>query len=85
MNAPDDIAGRVEALAAKLRALLADADDLVHSDARIARMREHLENARKEISERADAVNRSVHDNPWRAIAAVGIVAFVLGLLVRRR
>jgi ElaB/YqjD/DUF883 family membrane-anchored ribosome-binding protein len=85
MSAPDDVAARVDALATKLRTLLTDAEELLHSDARIGRVREHIENACEEISGRAGAVNRSVHEHPWRAIAATGIVAFLLGLLVRRR
>jgi ElaB/YqjD/DUF883 family membrane-anchored ribosome-binding protein len=85
MNGRDEIAGRVDALATRLRAVLADAEELAHSDERIARVREHLDNARKEISEHAGVLNRNVHENPWRVIAAVGVVAFLLGLLVRPR
>jgi ElaB/YqjD/DUF883 family membrane-anchored ribosome-binding protein len=47
--------------------------------------REHLGSACEAMGGKAKAVNRAVHEHPWQAIAATGLVAFLLGLLVRRR
>lgn len=51
----------------------------------LRRAREHLHSACEAVGGRARAVDRSVHAHPWQAIAATGLVAFLLGLLVRRR
>jgi ElaB/YqjD/DUF883 family membrane-anchored ribosome-binding protein len=47
--------------------------------------REHLGSAYEALGGKAKAVNRIVHEHPWQAVAATGLVAFLLGLLVRRR
>lgn len=47
--------------------------------------REHLGSAYEALGGKAKAVDRAVHEHPWQAIAATGLVAFLLGLLVRRR
>lgn len=81
----------------KLHELLAEAEKLLDAGAAKAdgaqdaatdalrRAREHLRAASEEIAGRARAVDRAVHENPWRAIAATGLIAFLLGMLVRRR
>ena len=51
----------------------------------LRRAREHLCSAYEAMGGKAKAVNRAVHEHPWQAIAATGLVAFLLGLLVRRR
>ena len=59
------------------------AQDAVHDS--LHRAREHLRRAGDELRGRARAIDQAVHENPWKAIAATGLVAFLLGLLVRRR
>ncbi len=94
-------AAHLEELTASLCALRTRAEALLHSFASdtdekldaagqrardsLRRVREHLCAAEKELSSKAHAVDRVVRDHPWRAVAATGIVAFLLGLLVRRR
>ena len=51
----------------------------------LRRAREHLGSALDAVGGKAKAVDRAVHDHPWQAIAATGLVAFLLGVLVRRR
>jgi ElaB/YqjD/DUF883 family membrane-anchored ribosome-binding protein len=45
----------------------------------------HLRNARDEVAGKARKVNSEVHAHPWQAVATAAIVAFIAGLLVRRR
>jgi len=45
----------------------------------------HLRAAQSEIADRAHTLDRVVRAHPWQAIAATGVVAFLLGLWVRRR
>jgi ElaB/YqjD/DUF883 family membrane-anchored ribosome-binding protein len=84
-------------LAADLKSLLSDAEALLR-DARngagekltaaresLGKACEHLRHAESEIGKHARAVDRAVRDHPWKAILATGLVAFCLGLLVRRR
>ncbi|MEO8063537.1 MAG: hypothetical protein ABI821_12415 [Pseudomonadota bacterium] len=61
--------------------------DAAGETARAAMQRacDHLRAAEHEVAERARSLDRAVRANPWRAIAATGLVAFLLGLLVRRR
>jgi len=51
----------------------------------LRRAREHLHSACEAVGGRAKAVDRAVHAHPWQALAATGLVAFLLGMLVRRR
>jgi ElaB/YqjD/DUF883 family membrane-anchored ribosome-binding protein len=92
MNEP-----RMNSLASRLGELLKEVDQLLESGAAKAgeapdaaidglhRAREHLRRAGDELRGRARAIDRAVHENPWKAIAATGLVAFLLGLLARRR
>jgi ElaB/YqjD/DUF883 family membrane-anchored ribosome-binding protein len=87
----------MDSLAADLRSLLSDAEALLReardgagdklSAAResLGKACEHLRHAESELGKHARAVDRIVRDNPWKAILATGVVAFLLGLLVRRR
>jgi ElaB/YqjD/DUF883 family membrane-anchored ribosome-binding protein len=80
----------LEDLANNLRQMLANADELLGSAAGKTRatledVRDHLRSAEHAMSERAHELDRAVRANPWAAIATTGIIAFVLGLLVRRR
>ena len=91
MNAKIDDFGK------QLRDVLDAADKLLDAGAEHAadipeaaqdglrRAREHVCSALEATGGKANAVNRAVHDHPWQAIAAAGLVAFLLGLLVRRR
>lgn len=88
---------RMNSLTSRLIELLKEVDQLLESGATKAgeapdaaidalhRAREHLRRAGDELRGRARAIDRAVHENPWKAIAATGLVAFLLGLLVRRR
>jgi len=49
------------------------------------RARQHLRAAQHELADRAQALDRTVHANPWQVIAATGAVAFLLGFWLRRR
>ena len=51
----------------------------------LQRVCEHLRSAEDEVSKKAHALDRLVRANPWQAIAATGVIAFLLGMLVRRR
>lgn len=88
---------RMDSLAADLRGLLADAEALL-KDARggageklaaaresLGKACEHLRHAESELGKHARAVDRVVRDHPWKALLATGAVAFLLGMLVRRR
>jgi ElaB/YqjD/DUF883 family membrane-anchored ribosome-binding protein len=90
-----------EELAGNLRGIRADAEALLKTaaevggdkldDAREAavdslqRVCEHLRSAEDEVTKKAHALDRLVRTNPWQVIAATGVVAFLLGMLVRRR
>lgn len=51
----------------------------------LQRVCEHLRSAEDEVSKKAHALDRLVRAHPWQAIAATGVIAFLLGLLVSRR
>jgi len=48
-------------------------------------LRSRLASLEREVKGRARVVDGYVHDNPWTAIAVVGGVALLVGLLVGRR
>jgi ElaB/YqjD/DUF883 family membrane-anchored ribosome-binding protein len=91
----------IEDLAANLRGIRESAEALLKTAAQasgekldaagesaidsLQRVCEHLRSAEDEVSKKAHALDRLVRANPWQAIAATGVVAFVLGMLVRRR
>jgi ElaB/YqjD/DUF883 family membrane-anchored ribosome-binding protein len=92
---------RMDNLGSRLHELLADIETLLDAGAEAAgeaggkasdtardslgRVRQHLKAAQEEVSGRAREVDRAIHDNPWKAIAAVGVAAFLAGVLVSRR
>jgi ElaB/YqjD/DUF883 family membrane-anchored ribosome-binding protein len=90
----DDLAGALRGMRAEAEALLekagAVAGDKLDAAGESAldslqRVCDHLRAAEDELSKKAHALDRVVRANPWQAIAATGFIAFLLGLLVRRR
>ena len=89
--------GKIEEFGKQLRDVLDAADKLLDAGADTAadipnaaqeglrQAREHLGSAYEALGGKAKAVNRAVHEHPWTALAATGLVAFLLGLVVRRR
>lgn len=88
-------------LADDLQTLVSDAEELlratagsaseVASDARqraedsLRAVRSRLESVEREIRGRASVVGDYVEDNPWTAVAVVGGVALLLGLIMGRK
>jgi ElaB/YqjD/DUF883 family membrane-anchored ribosome-binding protein len=75
---------------ATLKAATADAGDGVdhaqaHVHASLRRACQHLRAAQREIVERAHSLDGAVRANPWQAVAATGLAAFLLGYWSRRR
>ena len=90
----EDLAGNLRGIRAEAEALLGKAreagSDKVDAagDAALdslSRIVDHLRAAEDEVSRKAHALDRLVRAHPWQALAATGVVAFLLGLLVRRR
>ena len=91
----------IENLGQELRRLLENAEELLReggdgvgdkldeagADLResLRRAREHLRAAESELGTRARRLDHTVRSHPWESVAAVGLAAFVLGMLVRRR
>lgn len=86
-----DLLGKVdEALASAARTAVDSADGAVdatrdHARETLERVAGHLRAAEREITSQARSLDRMVRANPWPAIAATGLVAFLVGFLVRRR
>lgn len=88
---------KLEEFGKQLRDVLDAADELLAAgagnasdvpaaaQAGLRRARELLCSAHEALGGKAREVNRAVHEHPWQAIAATGLVAFLLGMLVRRR
>jgi ElaB/YqjD/DUF883 family membrane-anchored ribosome-binding protein len=85
-------------LAEELRALVRDAEALLrgsagangeelkqHAERTLADLRARLGNLEGQVNARAREVDNYVRDNPWQAVAVVGGVALLLGLLMGRR
>jgi ElaB/YqjD/DUF883 family membrane-anchored ribosome-binding protein len=85
-------------LADDLRTLVGDAEALLratsnagtaevqkHARQTLQDLRERLEVLEERVRERAQDVDEYVRDNPWRAVAAVGGVALLIGILMGRR
>ena len=84
-----------------LRGLLAEAESLLREGAgnageqldgarasareSLRRTCNHLRAAERELGARARRVDATVREHPWETAAVVGVAAFALGLLVRRR
>ena len=85
-------------LAEELRALVSDAEALLRSstgtanvaereraEATIAELRARLTALEQQLRARARDVDSYVRDNPWQALAAVGGIALLLGLIMGRK
>ena len=85
-------------LAEDLRTLVDDAEALLRatSNAGSAEVQEHAQETMQELRmrlsaleerarERAREVDTFVRDNPWRALAVVGGVALLVGIVMGRR
>jgi ElaB/YqjD/DUF883 family membrane-anchored ribosome-binding protein len=85
-------------VAEELRALVSDAETLLRSTASaggadvqeraqvtLQELRARLNALEETVRSRARDVDSYVHDNPWQAVAAVGGIALLLGLLMGRR
>ena len=85
-------------LADELRTLMSEAEALLRTSAgsaspaeqeraaaALADLRARLGGLGTEVRGRAREVDSFVRDNPWRAVAVVGGVALLLGLIMGRR
>lgn len=85
-------------LAEELRALVNDAEALLRNstetvsaagreqaEAAMAELRTRLTALEQQLKARARDVDSYVRDNPWQAVAVVGGVALLLGLIMGRR
>lgn len=85
-------------LAEELRALVSDAEALLRNstetvsaagreqaEAAMAELRTRLTALEQQLKARARDVDSYVRDNPWQAVAVVGGVALLLGLIMGRR
>ena len=78
-----------EQLAANLRRLIADAEDLLSATAGQTDAREKLADAdaaiRAKTREMAYATDDYVHDNPWSSIGVAAALGLLIGVLIGRR
>jgi ElaB/YqjD/DUF883 family membrane-anchored ribosome-binding protein len=85
-------------IAEELRALVTDAETLLRSTANaggaeaqeraqvtLQELRTRLNALEDTVRSRARDVDSYVRDNPWQAVAAVGGIALLLGLIMGRR
>jgi ElaB/YqjD/DUF883 family membrane-anchored ribosome-binding protein len=85
-------------IAEDLRAIVTDAEALLrsttnaggaemqaHAQATLQDLRARLNALEDTVRSRARDVDSYVRDNPWQAVAAVGGVALLLGLIMGRR
>jgi len=88
-------------IAEDLRALVSDAEALLRTttnattaggaelqeraQATLREMRARLSDLEEQVRDRARDVDSYVRDNPWQAVAVVGGVALLLGLIMGRR
>ena len=73
-----------------LRASAENAEDLTEEARQTAErslhaLRSRLSEVERDLKGRAEVLDGYVHDNPWTAVAVVGGVALLLGLLMGRR
>ena len=90
----EELAGNLRGIRANAEALLKTAADATGEKLdeasesaldSLQRVCDHLRAAEDEVSKKAHALDRLVRSNPWQVIAATGVIAFLLGMLVRRR
>ena len=85
-------------LAQDLRSLVSDAEALLResasagtaevqerAEATLRELRTRLSTLERQFTERAREVDTYVRDNPWQAVAMVGGIALLLGLIMGRR
>jgi ElaB/YqjD/DUF883 family membrane-anchored ribosome-binding protein len=85
-------------LAEELRSLVSDAEALLRAtpgtngaeideqaEATLQELRGRLGALEEQLTARAHDVDRYVRNNPWQAVAVVGGVALLLGLIMGRR
>jgi ElaB/YqjD/DUF883 family membrane-anchored ribosome-binding protein len=85
-------------IAEEVRALVSDAEALLSSTANsssaeiqqraqatLQELRARLNALEETVRSRARDVDTYVRDNPWQAVAAVGGIALLLGLIMGRR
>ncbi|HEX5462404.1 MAG TPA: DUF883 family protein [Steroidobacteraceae bacterium] len=86
----EDIKALVRDAEALLRASAENAEDLTQ-DARqraeesLRALRHQLGDIERDLKGRAEVLDGYVRDNPWAAVAIVGGVALLVGLLMGRR
>lgn len=86
----EDIKTLVRDAEALLRASAENAEDLTEEARQTAErslhaLRSRLSEVERDLKGRAEMLDGYVHDNPWTAVAIVGGVALLLGLLMGRR
>ena len=86
----DDLQSLVQHAEELLRATANSASESA-SDAReraeesLSAVRSRLEDLQKDMKGRAQAVDDYVQDNPWTAVAVVGGIALLVGLIMGRK
>ena len=86
----EDIQTLVKDAEALLRASAENAEDLTENarqraEQSLHELRRRLSAIERDLKGRAEVLDGYVHDNPWAAVAVVGGVALLLGLLMGRR
>jgi ElaB/YqjD/DUF883 family membrane-anchored ribosome-binding protein len=86
----EDIRTLVKDAEALLRASAENAEDLTEDARRRAQeslhvLRSQLSEIERDLKGRAQVLDGYVHENPWTAVAVVGGVALLLGMLMGRR
>lgn len=86
----EDIKTLVRDAEALLRASAENAEDLTEDAKRRAEeslraLRGQLSDIERDLKGRAEVLDGYVRDNPWAAVAVVGGVALLVGLLMGRR
>ena len=86
----EDIQTLVKNAEALLRASAENAEELTtearqRAEHSLHALRSQLNDIERDLRGRAEALDGYVHDNPWTAVAIVGGVALLVGLLMGRR
>lgn len=86
----EDIKTLVRDAEALLRASADNAEELTEearerAERSLHALRGQLNDIERDLKGRAEVVDTYVHDNPWAAVAIVGGIALLAGLLLGRR
>ena len=86
----EDIQTLVKNAEALLRASAENAEELTdearqRAEQSLHALRSQLNDIERDLRGRAEALDGYVHDNPWTAVAIVGGIALLAGLLMGRR